>query len=107
MTKTRIIPIETPKGKGKVFRDDRYLSDVRYRLRVVQECHIGATLASEDEINGLKKTYGDISVIKGEQNLISKEQLTLQLEDGRIWKFFIKSGDPLSARYQVIISSGE
>ena len=107
MTKKRKKPVENPSGIGKVFRDDGYLSDVRYRLRVVQEILIAASFAGEEEIEGLREITGDIDVIKGEGNLISDEQLTLQLEDGRTWKFITKSGDPLSARYQVMNASGE
>jgi len=99
--------LERLSGLSKVYREGEYLSDVAYSFQVVQIIDLSSTLTREEEVKGLLDITGHITVIEGERDFTKGEQLEIHLEDGRTWKFFVKSGDPVSGKYWTINASRE
>lgn len=99
--------LQTPIGMGKVYKDDKFIANVRYKLQIRQEFIVIKSSSGEGEIPGLKEVTGQISVIEGERFLKLRSVLTLHLDDGRKWKFLIERIDPSSAMYSAVNSSAE
>lgn len=95
--------IEQPSGLGKVFKGTEYLADVAYALRVEQEFLVWPSRSGSQVAPGLKNITGEITVVRGERDLINNEgPFTLHLDDGRKWEFHVRLGDPVSATYGAI-----
>jgi hypothetical protein len=45
-------------GNGKVYKDDQFLSEVRYDLQIAQEYFIVKSLSGNEEVPGLKNISG-------------------------------------------------
>jgi hypothetical protein len=99
--------IESLTGTGNVYKDNEVISDVQYRLQITQEFIISRSHSSTEELPGLKEISGQIDVISGERDLMDGNMMTLQLKDGRKWKFFAPRGDFISGSYQVVSASGD
>lgn len=105
MNKQRII--EKIIGSGKVYLGDEYLTDVKYNLVVKQEMIVSRSFSGTQEIPGMKDIEGTISILGNPCNLVGNSIKTLNLQDGREWKFIASSGNPVSGIYRVINASGE
>jgi len=102
--KTRITDRMT--GQGQVIKDGTPIATVLYSLRVLQDSIEFSTFGGKSEMDGHKDIRGEITVIDGERNLTDASILTLRMEDGTIWAFFAKSGDPVTRKYVVVNASG-
>ena len=99
---------ETPKGTGKVYREDDWLADVRYRLLVEQEFTIVRHFLGTREEPGPKVVLGQITVVGGERPLMKElGPYTLLLEDGRRWAFDISGESPRAETFRVVDAGGE
>jgi hypothetical protein len=99
--------VETLSGTGKVYKDDKAIANVRYKLQIRQQFILTTSSSGEEEIPGLREITGQISVIEGERNLVNRKVLTLHLVDGRTWQFYAVSGDPITGMYSAVNASGE
>jgi len=80
--------IEQLSGNGYVFDNDENLGKINYRLYVYQD----VIDVSGEEVEGLKSVSGSISS-NDAMRLFDKNNLTLNLEDGRCIKFFVSHSD--------------
>jgi len=103
MSTKKINTLESPSGEGKVYRGEALLSHVLYKLQVTQEIKV----TRGDELPGIQDIRGSIIVVKGEKDLTLGDELILHLSDGRRWKFFARSGDPVSGTYQCVNTSAD
>lgn len=103
---TKFQTLERPNGIGTVYKDDKAIATVYYSLRVEQEIILSKSLTHTEEVTGQKRITGQITVDKGERDLIDGSVLTLQLADGRRWGFIATSGNPISGTYQTQTASG-
>src|SRR5688500_11707258 len=86
--------IDSIRGKGKVFKDDKPVLDVNYAIRIYQEM-----LQTRDEvIPGMKRFEGQLDTKEPQE--ISRlmmapgdNEYVLKLEDGRRLKFLFSSND--------------
>ena len=87
--------LESPRGNGMVFQNEKMLSRVSYELSVLQQMIV----AGDGEQEGLKLISGTLSVLKGKTKLWGFDRLTLHLQDGRNLDFFIKEARLVSNEY--------
>lgn len=81
-------------GTGKVLEESQVLTTVQYQLREIQEYIITSTKKGTDKTPGLKEWVGVIDAPSHElHDLFGKENLTLELEDGKKINFFLKNTD--------------
>jgi hypothetical protein len=104
MTRKRVQLLESLKGLGEVYKDEKNIASVHYTISVSQEMLI---INNTQEVPGIKRIDGEVAVFEGQRNLIDGNEMTLLLDDGRKWKFLAKSGNPVSGVYRVINASGE
>jgi hypothetical protein len=90
--------LERPTGVGKVYWDGLYLAEVFYSLKVVQEYFS----SGRRDFVGLQDTYGEVTVIEGEQELALGSALTLRLSDGREWQFLALGNKKKPGMFKVL-----
>ncbi len=98
MFEKRYRTLEEQKGIGKIYIDDRLYDIVRYDIKIVQEFSV----ERNKKMPSIKSATGTISPISGKLHIEQSQIITLQLEDGRMWKCFAKSGNPTLSWYQLV-----
>ena len=93
---------ESITGTGEVYKEDKVVSVVEYVLRIYQEYVVSSASAGIEKIPTTKNIFGHIAVISGEKNLPIGETLTLRLQDGRRWSFWISNRGGVPGTYRVI-----
>jgi len=98
---------ETLIGTGKIFNEEKNIATALYSLRVNQDFIGDNPTQGRSGTPGPKEYTCQLSIMDGEHNLFDKGVLTLQLMDGRRWKFIVTSGDIFSGNYKARSSGGE
>ena len=87
--------IEIPRGIGKVYKEGNEFAKVEYRIELIQEYAESITSEGRGTIPTLKEIRGLFRLIEGNYLPLGDTSLTLYLEDGRKWNFFIsESSEP-------------
>jgi hypothetical protein len=96
--------VEIPTGTGEVWKGNKVIGKVDYRLIVQQDFSMVHTLAGSRQTGGQKSITGWLT---GEDasNLTEKGMLTLRLTDGRKIGFFVKYAD-FSNGYAEVVATG-
>jgi hypothetical protein len=97
--------VEIPTGTGEVWKGNKVIGKVDYRLIVEQDFTTIHALAGSRQIGGRKSVTGWLT---GEDasNLLEKGGLTLRMTDGRKIGIFIKYSDLSNGYAEVIATSG-
>ena len=88
---------EEPRGRGKVCDGSEEIAEVGYRLSIAQDVHVHQGMVSSEpqEVLGLETVQGNLTVLRGSQNLVGNKVLILHLEDGREWESYALGENPL------------
>ncbi len=92
--------IDRLSGRGGVTRDGAVICEVDYEIIVSQPAS-GALIPG-----ATASARGRLRVLDGKRNLMDGD-LSLQLQDGRVWIFTVTNGNPVSALYMVVQSGGD
>ncbi len=103
--------IEQPQGAGRVLKGADWVADVTYSLTVTQAVKVHTGLGdNKSETREPKEMSGNIRVTNGDAHLLrhqesgtdfSNADLTLELADGRKWRFMIASANVLAGVYRI------
>ena len=92
--------IDRLSGRGGVERDGEVICEVDYEIIVSQPASEALTSG------GGASARGRLRVLEGKRNLMDGD-LSLNLQDGRVWAFTVTNGNPVSALYMVVQSGGD
>lgn len=109
--RTNTFTIEQPHGIGRVLKGENWVADVTYSLTVTQAVKVDTALSGNTgETRESKEMSGNIRVTNGDAHLLrhqesgtdfSNADLTLELADGRKWRFMIASANVLAGVYRI------
>ncbi len=94
--------LETLKGIGAVYREDKWIASVNYSITITQEIIISRSVSGSQELPGVQEITGVLAVLEGESNLTDGTPMILHLVDGRQWEFFATRGNPVSGEYLAV-----
>ncbi len=89
-------------GIGNVFKQDQLIGQVEYEIIVIQDY----ILSGKDRIPSLKEISGTIQVSENSFSIELGIEYLLILNDGREWKFWAKSGNPIVGIYECVNPPG-
>ena len=102
MTRTESVIVKHYSGKGKVFKQNQLIGRAEYEIIVTQDY----ILSGKDKIPGLKEISGRIKVPENSFMIELGIEYLLILNDGREWRFWAKSGNPIVGIYECINPPG-